>query len=54
MMHPVYQPVPGKGNFFLEPLAKVGASEKYQIYGELGLDHGQEYLSGKITGILTA
>ncbi len=53
MMHPVYQPVPGKGNFFLEPLAKVGASEKYQIYGELGLDHGQEYLSGKITGILT-
>jgi hypothetical protein len=53
MMHPVYQPVPGKGNFFLEPLAKVGASEKYQIYGELGLDHGQEYLSGKITGIQT-
>lgn len=21
---PVYQPVPGKGNFFLEPLAKTG------------------------------
>ena len=54
MMHPVYQPVPGKGNFFLEPLAKVGASEKYQIFGQLGLDFGMEYLSGKITGILTA
>lgn len=54
MMHPVYQPVPGKGNFFLEPLAKVGASEKYQIFGQLGLDFGMEYLSAKITGILTA
>ncbi len=30
---PVYQPVPGKGNFFLEPLAKVGAGEKYQLFG---------------------
>lgn len=54
MMHPVYQPVPGKGNFFLEPLAKVGASEKYQIFGQLGLDFGMEYLSAKITGILAA
>jgi len=53
MMHPVYQPVPGKGNFFLEPLAKVGASEKYQIFGQLGLDFGMEFLSGKITGIAT-
>ena len=54
MMHPVYQPVRGRGNFFLEPLAKVGASEKYQIFGQLGLDFGMEYLSAKITGILTA
>ena len=51
--HPVFQPVPGKGSFFLEKLAKTGASEKYMIYGELGLDHGMEYLAGKITGIAT-
>lgn len=49
----VAQPVPGKGNFFYEPLAKVGASEKGQVYGQWGLDHGPEFLHGKITGIKT-
>ena len=48
---PVYQPVPGKGNFFLEPLAKTGAGEKYQLFGQLGLDHGPEWYHGKFTGI---
>lgn len=48
---PVYQPVPGKGNFFLEPLAKVGAGEKYQLFGQIGLDHGPEWYHGKFTGI---
>jgi len=50
---PVYQPVPGKGNFFLEPLAKVGAGEKYQLFGQIGLDHGPEWYHGKWTGIAT-
>ena len=50
---PVYQPVPGKGNFFLEPLAKVGAGEKYQLFGQIGLDHGPEWYHGKFTGIAT-
>ena len=50
---PVYQPVPGKGNFFLEPLAKTGAGEKYQLFGQLGLDHGPEWYHGKFTGIAT-
>jgi hypothetical protein len=50
---PVSQPVPGKGNFFLEELAKVGAGTKYQIYGELGLDYGAEYFHAKITGLDT-
>lgn len=50
---PVYQPVPGKGNFFLEPLAKVGAGEKYQFFGQIGLDHGPEWYHGKFTGIST-
>lgn len=51
---PVYQPVPGKGNFFLEPLAKTGAGDKYQLFGQIGLDHGPEWYHGKITGISTA
>ena len=50
---PVEQPVPGKGNFFLEPLAKQGAGEKYQIFGQIGLDHGPEWFHGKITGLST-
>lgn len=48
---PVIQPVPGKGNFFLEQLAKVGAGEKYQLFGQIGLDHGPEWYHGKFTGI---
>ena len=50
---PVYMPVPGKGNFFMEPLAKTGASDAYQIYGQLGLDYGAEWYHAKITGLDT-
>lgn len=50
---PVYQPVPGKGNFFLEELAKVGAGAKYQLFGQIGLDHGPEWYHAKFTGIAT-
>lgn len=53
VISPVYQPVPGKGNFFLEPLAKSGAGEKYQLFGQIGLDHGPEWYHGKFTGIAT-
>lgn len=53
VISPVYQPVPGKGNFFLEPLAKTGAGEKFQLFGQLGLDHGPEWYHGKFTGIAT-
>ena len=48
---PVYQPVPGKGNFFLEQLAKVRAGEQYALFGQIGLDHGPEWYHGKFTGI---
>lgn len=51
VLAPVFQPVPGKGNFFLEPLAKTGAGEKYQLFGQIGLDHGPEWYHGKFTGI---
>lgn len=53
VLAPVYQPVPGKGNFFLEQLAKTGAGEKYQLFGQIGLDHGPEWMHGKFTGIAT-
>ena len=54
IMSPVYQPVPNKGNFFLEPLAKTGAGETYQIFGQVGLDHGPEWMSAKFTGLSNA
>ena len=50
---PVEQPTPNKGNFFLEELAKTGAGTKYQIFGQIGLDHGPEWYHGKITGLST-
>lgn len=53
VMSPVEQPVPGKGNFFMEELAKTGAGTKYQIFGQIGLDHGPEWYAGKITGLST-
>lgn len=52
-IRPIEQPVPSKGNFFLEPLAKTGAGEKYQLFGQIGLDYGNEVLHGKITGLST-
>lgn len=48
---PVFQDVPGKGTLFLEDLAKEGASERKQLYGEIGLDHGPAFLHGSITGL---
>lgn len=48
---PVFQPVPGKGVLFQEELAKQGASDRIQIYGQLGLAHGPAFLHGAITGL---
>lgn len=48
-VHLVEQPTPGRGNFFLEPLSTTGAASKYQIFGQVGLDHGFEKLHGKLT-----
>lgn len=49
----VGQPVPGKGNYFYEALAKDGAAERGQIYAQWGLDHGLEWFHGKVTGLAT-
>ncbi len=49
----VEQETPGKGNFFVEQLAKIGAGSRYQIFGQLGLDHGPEWYHAKIVNINT-
>jgi len=51
---PVFLEIPGKGFLFVEPLAKTGSAENYQIYGEVGLKYGNERKHGKITGLATA
>ena len=48
---PVFQDVPGKGVFFTEPLAKIGATEREQIFGLIGLDHGPAFMHGSITDL---
>jgi hypothetical protein len=48
---PKFLVIPGKGFMFVEPLAKTGSSEKYQLYGEVGLEYGDEVCHGKITGL---
>lgn len=51
VIKPAILPIPGKGLFFAEPLAKTGAVDKVQIYGEIGLQYGPESFHGKITAI---
>lgn len=46
---PAFLDIPGKGHFFAEPLAKTGAADKVQIYGEIGLKYGNERKHGKLT-----
>lgn len=51
---PVHMEIPGKGLFFTEPLAKNGAYDRAQLYGEIGLWYGPEQYHGKIAGIAAA
>lgn len=51
---PVEQIVPGKGNFYLEEAAKTGFATKYSILGQIGLDHGPEWMHGKFINIKTS
>jgi hypothetical protein len=48
---PCFMPIEGKGHFFTEPLAKTGAYDRVQIYGEIGLEYGPEQFHGKIVTI---
>jgi len=49
---PCFLPIPGKGHFFTEPLAKTGAYDHVQIYGEVGLEYGPEQYHGLIEAIV--
>lgn len=48
-LSPVFMEIPGKGHFFAEPLAKTGASDRVQIYGEIGLKYGNEMAHGVLS-----
>lgn len=50
-LKPVFLEVPGKGHFFAEPLAKTGASDEVQLYGEVGLAYGNQRSHGKMTNL---
>lgn len=45
---PVFQEVPGKGILFYEDLAKTGASERGQLFGMIGFDHGPAFAHGRL------
>lgn len=51
--HHVFNEVPGRGNFFYTPLAVTGAGDSGFLFAQWGLDHGHEWIHGKITGIAT-
>lgn len=51
---PVFLDIPGKGHFFVEPLAQSGAAYKFQVYGEIGLEYGPEQFHAKITDLSTS
>jgi hypothetical protein len=48
---PVFLEVPGKGHFFAEELAKTGAKDRRQLYGEVGLQYGNEKAHGKMLNL---
>lgn len=53
-IRPVFMNIPGKGVFFEEELAKTGASENVQLYGEIGLDYGSQIAHGVLRGLKVA
>lgn len=50
-LRPVFLNVPGKGVFFEEELAKTGASTDVQLYGEIGLEYGNERAHAVMNGL---
>lgn len=50
-VRPVFLSIPNKGVLFEEELAKTGATDKTMIYGEIGLDYGDERRHAVLTGL---
>ena len=48
---PAYLRIPDRGHFFLEPVARTGAYDALQLYGEIGLQHGPAVKHGKLSGL---
>lgn len=48
---PRFLSIPGKGFLFEEDLAKTGASERTQLYCEVGLEYGNEAAHGVLRGL---
>ena len=48
VMAPCFLPIPGKGHFFLEDLAKSGSYDRKQLYGEIGLKYGPQGWHAKV------
>ena len=51
---PVFCQIPGRPALFYEDLAKVGAAEKGQMFGMLGLDYGPVWMHITMTGLATS
>lgn len=50
-LEPFFLEVEGKGHFFEEPLATVGSAKRSQLYGEIGLEYGNEKAHAQLRGL---
>ena len=50
-LSPFFLEVEGQGHFFEEPLAKVGSATRSQLYGEIGLEYGNEKAHAQLRGL---
>jgi hypothetical protein len=50
-LRPFFLNTPGKGVFFEMPLALTGSSDDVMIYGEIGLEYGNEKAHGVLRGL---
>lgn len=41
-LKPAFLEIPGRGHFFAMPLAAAGAADRVQVYGEIGLNYGNQ------------
>ena len=51
LIAPKFMAIPGKGHFFMEELAKTGATDRKQLYGEIGVKLGPAGWHGKASGL---